>query len=211
MYDYIFFDLDGTLTEPAEGICNSFVYALKKYGIETADKSVYYRYIGPPLYDSFREHLPEEQVEEAIRYFREYFNEKGKFENEVYPGVPELLAELKQMGKTLILCTSKYELFARQIVEHFSLDKFFDFIAGASADESRSEKEDVIRYACSELGITDLSKAVMVGDRKFDIMGGKTCGLDTLGVLYGYGSLEELKAAGATNIAATVRDILKFV
>lgn len=211
MYDYIFFDLDGTLTEPAEGICNSFVYSLGKFGIETKDKSLYQRFIGPPLYNSFSEYLPLDKVEDAIRYFREYFNAKGKYENEVYSGVPEMLSELKQMGKKLILCTSKYELFARQIAEHFGLEKYFDFIAGASADESRSEKEDVLKYACEELGIKDFSKAVMVGDRMYDILGGKACGMDTLGVLYGYGSYEELKNAGATNIAETVEDILNYV
>ena len=212
MYKYIFFDLDGTLTEPAEGICNSFAYAFSKFGIYTEDKSKYFRFIGPPLYNSFAEYgLNEEQISEAIVHYRQYFNEKGKFENSVYPGVKEMLGELKRKGKTLVVATSKYELFAGQILEHFGLAEYFDFVAGASKDESRSEKPDVIQYAIDSLGISNPSETVMIGDRFYDILGGKECGLATIGVLYGYGSREEFENAGADYIAETVEDIASLI
>ena len=213
MYQTILFDLDGTLTDPGLGITNSVMYALKKWGIEAPDRASLYRFIGPPLQDSFREYygFSQEDALRAVDVYREYFREKGLYENEVYPGVEKLLQVLKEQGKTLVLATSKPEEFAVRILRHFGLDRYFTVMAGATMDPSRSKKGDVIAYALRESGVTELSKAVMIGDREHDIFGAKQNGLDSIGVLFGYGDREELEKAGATYIAATVEDILNYV
>ena len=213
MYDYLLFDLDGTLTDPGEGITNSVAYALKKWGIEVKDKRELYPFIGPPLSASFKKYygFSEADALKCVEYYREYFRDKGIFENEVYSGVPALLARLKQEEKTLILATSKPEGFAKQILDHFDLTKYFDFVAGATMDETRNKKADVIAYALKMAGVTDLSRALMIGDRDQDMLGAKANGLASLGVLYGYGDRAELEGAGATCIAETVDDILRFV
>ncbi|MBQ6876302.1 MAG: HAD family hydrolase [Lachnospiraceae bacterium] len=213
MYNTILFDLDGTLTDPGLGITNSAAYALKKHGIEVADRTVLYPFIGPPLLDSFQRFygFSEEQSEQAVADYREYFREKGLFENEVYSGVEELLQRLKESGKRLIIATSKPEEFAVKILKHFGLASYFDYIVGATMDSSRSKKGDVIAYALEVCGITDKTDVVMVGDREHDVLGAKENGLDSVGVLYGYGSREELEKAGATCVAETVEDILRFV
>jgi len=213
MYNTILFDLDGTLTDPGLGITNSAAYALKKHGIEVTDRTVLYPFIGPPLLDSFQRFygFSEEQSEQAVADYREYFREKGLFENEVYSGVEELLQRLKESGKRLIIATSKPEEFAVKILKHFGLASYFDYIVGATMDSSRSKKGDVIAYALEVCGITDKTDVVMVGDREHDVLGAKENGLDSVGVLYGYGSREELEKAGATCVAETVEDILRFV
>ena len=213
MYEYILFDLDGTLTDPGIGITNSVAYALKRWNIEVEDRKSLYRFIGPPLQDSFREYygFSQEDALRAVDVYREYFREKGLYENEVYPGVEKLLQVLKEPGKTLILATSKPEEFAVRILRHFGLDRYFTVMAGATMDPSRSKKGDVIAYALRESGVTELSKAIMIGDREHDIFGAKQNGLDSIGVLFGYGDREELEKAGATYIAATVEDILNHV
>ena len=213
MYDYLLFDLDGTLTDPGEGITNSVVYALKKWGVEVKDKRELYSFIGPPLSASFKKYFgfSEDDALKSVEYYREYFRERGIFENEVYGGVPNLLATLKEAGKTLILATSKPEGFAKQILDHFDLAKYFDFVAGATMDESRNKKADVIRYALRMSGVTDLSRAVMIGDREQDVDGAKQNGMASIGVLYGYGDRAELEGAGATYIAETVEDIINYV
>ena len=213
MYQNILFDLDGTLTDPGTGITNSVVYALKKFGIDVADRTSLYKFIGPPLKGSFQEFFgfSDEQGDLAVRNYREYFRERGMLENEVYDGIPELLARLKEKGRTLIVATSKPEPFTLEILRHFRLLDYFDFVAGATMDETRNKKADIIRYALENCGITDPSSAVMVGDRKHDILGAKENGLDSVGVLFGYGDEEELKTAGATFIAETPLDILRYV
>ena len=213
MYDYLLFDLDGTLTDPAEGITNSVIYALKKWGIEVGDRSELYCFIGPPLSASFKKYygFSEDDALKCLEYYREYFRDKGIFENKVYVGIPELLEKLKKSGKILILATSKPEIFAKRILDHFDLTKYFDFVAGASMDESRNKKADVICYALETANVTDRSKALMIGDREQDITGARLNSLDSLGVLYGYGDYEEHTAAGANYIAETVNDILSFV
>lgn len=213
MYKYILFDLDGTLTNPAFGITNSIIYSLKKFNVEVTDRRSLYKFIGPPLMESFERYygFSKEQSEQAVRYYREYFAVKGLYENEVYKGAEELLIKLKDMGKSLILATSKPEEFAVEILKHFKLDKYFDFVAGATMDERRNEKADVIFYALNSCKISDPSSAVMVGDRKHDVLGAKENGIDCIGVLFGYGSQEELTAAGATYIAENMEDVLKYI
>lgn len=204
----VFFDLDGTLTDPGEGITNSVRNALKVYGFEGMTKESLYPFIGPPLADCFQKYygLTPEESQEAIVHFRAYFSTKGIFENEVYEGIPEMLCALKKAGKQIVLCTSKPEEFARRILEHFHLTEYFDQICGAAMDEkSRVHKDDVLRYALEKSG-ADPKKSVMVGDRRFDMESGKKFGLGTLGVSYGYGSREELSSAGADRICDTVEN-----
>ncbi len=212
MYSTVLFDLDGTLTDPGQGITNSVAYSLKKFGIEVEDKKELYKFIGPPLHDSFKKYygFSDEEAETAIAYYREYFRDTGIFENEVYDGIENLLKKIKASGRKIILATSKPEEFAKRILVHFSLDQYFDFAAGATMDVSRSKKGDVIAYALKESGCGS-ENAVMVGDRMHDILGAKENGLDSIGVLFGYGDREELENAGANYIAETVEDILKYI
>ena len=211
MYQTILFDLDGTLTDSAPGIIHSVQYALKKYGIEAEDQALH-SFIGPPLVHSFQERFgfDHEQALEAVGYYREYFTAGGMFENSVYPGIEELLQKLKRDGKSLVVATSKPELFSRQIIEHFALDDYFDFIGGAAMDESRATKTEVLSYVLETLG-TDRSRAVMIGDRRNDIEAAKFLGTDSIGVLYGYGSREELEQAGAMLFAETPEDIYRII
>lgn len=213
MFDTILFDLDGTLTDPGEGITNSVAYALDKYGIDVQDKRELYKFIGPPLVDSFMKYygFDEDKALQAVEYYREYFRNKGIFENEVYEGVEDMLRRLHADGKRIVLATSKPEEFALRILEHFELKKYFTVVAGASMDSSRSKKGDVIAYALSMCGNIDKSTAVMVGDREHDIIGAKENALVSIGVLYGYGSEEELQNSGADYIVSSPGDILKLI
>ena len=212
-YKYILFDLDGTLTDPAVGITTCVAYALKKFGIEVDDISMLNHFIGPPLLDTFMEDygFSKEKAQTAIDYYRERFRTKGLYENVVYDGVFEMLEALKKGGREIILATSKPEVFAKRILERFDLAKYFDFVAGATLDESRNKKGDVIRYALDLAGVEDLSEVIMIGDREQDVLGAKENHIDSLGVLYGYGDREEHMAAGADHIAEKVEDILIFV
>ena len=213
MYQYILFDLDGTLTNPEIGITSSVMYALEKFGVKVEDRKELHPFIGPPLSYSFQNYygLSEADSELAIKYYRERFSVKGLYENEVYEGVEKLLQQLKESGKKLIIATSKPEEFTLKILEHFDLLKYFDYVAGATMDGSRGEKADVIRYAIEISGIQDRSQAIMIGDRKYDILGAKENGLDSIGVLFGFGDREELSEAGANYIAENVEDILKYI
>lgn len=206
---YIFFDLDGTLTDPMIGITRSVRYALKSYGIEEPDLEKLTPFIGPPLKDSFMKYydFSEEQATEAIGRYREYFAVTGIFENQVYDGITRMLKHLKDAGKILLVATSKPELFAQQILEHFRLRKYFTFVGGASMDEVRVKKEDVIAYVMESVNISDGKDGVMVGDREYDIIGGKKNGMESVGVLFGYGSRQELEAAGADEIANNVEEL----
>ncbi len=208
MYSTVLFDLDGTLTDPGEGITNSVAYALGRYGIEVGDKKSLYSFIGPPLKDSFMKYygFSSEKAMEAITVYREYFRDKGIFENEVYEGIPDLLGKIKASGRKIVLATSKPEEFAVRILEHFDLMKYFDVVAGASMDEKRNKKGDVIKYALQKGDLAEDS-CVMIGDREHDISGAKENALPSIGVLYGYGSREELEKAGADYIAEAVDDI----
>lgn len=209
-YTTVLFDLDGTLTNPGLGITNSVAYALKKYGIDVKDRTELYKFIGPPLLNSFQDYygFSEEQAVQAVEYYREYYQKTGIYENYVYEGIPELLKELKAEGITLLVATSKPEPFARLIMEHYHLADYFTYIVGATMDnKTRVKKADVIRYAMQNCEAEDKKKLVMVGDRKHDILGAKEVGMDSIGVLFGYGDREELEQAGATYIAETVEAI----
>lgn len=210
---YILLDLDGTITDPKEGITRSVQYALKSKGILIEDLDSLCRHIGPPLKTSFMDFygFSESEAEELVKKYREYFRDTGIFENKVYEGMDELLRKLRATGKKLITATSKPEVFAKRILEHFGLDHYFDDICGASMDNSRIDKEDVIRYALEKNGIRDLSEVIMVGDREHDVIGAHKVGIASLGVLFGYGSRQELEEAGADRLALTVAEVYDVI
>lgn len=204
-YDLYLFDLDGTLTDSAEGIFNSVAYALEKMQQPVLPRKVLQQFLGPPLVQSFAQFcaFSPEQADQAVAFYRVYFKEHGMWENCVYPGVEDLLRALRCRGNRLAVATSKPEPFARQILKRFGLAGYFEEIAGASMDNARSAKADVIRYALDALRVSP-GQAVMVGDRKHDVLGAAACGVDCVGVLYGYGSEAELREAGAKYLAPTV-------
>lgn len=212
-YDVILFDLDGTLTDSSPGIMNSIVYALKKYNISVENTDDLRKFLGPPLHESFRDFygFDDEKSMEAVGFYREYFSTKGLLENEVYSGIREMLEDLKENGKRLILATSKPQPFTDRIMEHFDLAKYFEFIAGSNMDGTRSKKAEVIAYALESCGIMGKSNVVMVGDREHDIIGAKTVGIDSVGVEYGYGDYDELSGAGATYIVKTVEELKELL
>ncbi len=212
-YTCVLFDLDGTLTDPAVGITNSVAFALERFGIHNKDRRELYPYIGPPLVRAFEElaGLSHEDAEKALGYYREYFAPKGIYENKPYEGMIETLRKLKKAGKRLLVATSKPELYARRIIEHFGMAEFFDFVAGASMDEKRVKKGDVIRYCLDECGIAEREGLLMVGDRRHDMEGAAENGIDSMGVLYGYGGREELETAGATYIVSAPEEIAKLI
>lgn len=213
MYKIVLFDLDGTLTNPELGITNSINYALNKYNMEIKDRSIILKFIGPPLVDSFQEFLgfSKEKSLEAIDYYRQYYKNNGIIENEVYENVEFTLKKLKENGHILAVATSKPEKFAIDILEHFNLSKYFDVISGATLDGSISTKDEVIKNTLSKLSIKDLKKVIMVGDRKFDILGANKFNISSIGVLYGFGSYQELKEAKATYIVKDIKDIIEIV
>lgn len=211
--NYMLFDLDGTLTDPQEGITNSVAYALEQYGIHIEEKAELNKFIGPPLKDSFMEYygFSDEQAEEAVWKYREYFNEDGIFENKVYPGIPEMLQHLKEQGKVLIVATSKPTVYAKRILERFELIKYFEDVQGSELDGRRTKKDEVISYALDQNHIFHKNRAVMIGDREHDIIGAKKCGLESIGVLFGYGTREELEKSGADKIADSVQMLEKLL
>lgn len=210
---YILFDLDGTITDPMLGITNSAIYALGKYGYEGLKNEDLKGFIGPPLKDSFMQvyDFSEKQAVEAIDYFRDYFKDKGIYENIPYPGIEDLLKDLKTRGFKLAVATSKPTPFAVQILEYFKLDGYFDFIGGSKMDNTRTAKAEVITYVLDNLAQPDKSEVIMIGDRKHDIIGAKTLGIKGIGVLYGYGSKEELEGAEADYIVKSVEDLQKLL
>ncbi len=203
MYKTILFDLDGTLTDPGQGITNSVAYALQKMGRPVPAREELYRYIGPPLVPSFQTYagMTEAEARRALGFYREYFAPRGIFENAVYPGIPALLKALAAAGRQVVLATSKPEPFARQILAHFGLAGYFAFVAGSTLEETRTEKREVIAWALQNTGAA-AAGTVMVGDRAYDVAGAAANGIPCIGVLFGYGSAEELRAAGAAALAA---------
>lgn len=214
MYHYLLFDLDGTLTDPKEGITKSVQHALRHFGIEIADPDTLTPYIGPPLIPSFMEFhgLTRRQAEEALVVYRERFSTVGLFENEVLDGIPEMLRALKEKGFFLAVASSKPEEYVLRILEHFDLLQYFDEVVGASMDEKRSAKTDIIKEALRRMGRTSGDRDIlMIGDRKHDVEGAKLCGLDSLGVYTGFAPPGELEEAGATYVFHTVGEMADFL
>lgn len=212
-YQYLLFDLDGTLTDPGIGITNAVMYALKKFNITVNDRASLYKFIGPPLIESFMEFygFTKEDAMKSVIYYREYYNDKGLFENKPYDGIDNVLQELKDANKTLIVATSKPTIMAERILKHFELDSYFTDIVGSNMDNTRTKKHEVIEYVLESHHITDLHDAIMIGDRKHDINGANVFGLDSIGVLYGYGDREEHLEAGATYIVKEAKEIVSLV
>lgn len=212
-YTHLLFDLDGTLTDPAEGITRSVQYALRRFGIEVDDLHSLTPFIGPPLAESFREFygFDDEHIPEAIRVMREYFGSRGWRENRLYEGMPQLLGRLRAAGYTLAVATSKPVVFARRILDHFDLARHFAFTGGAELDGRRQAKAEVIAHVLREMHVADTASCLMIGDRRHDIAGAAAVGMDSCGVLWGYGSREELAEAGATRIAADLGELERLL
>lgn len=212
MYQYYLFDLDGTLTDPKIGITSCVQYALKDFGIEEDDLDKLEPFIGPPLVDSFMEFykMTKEEAERATWKYRERFSVKGKYENEIYEGIPELLRDLKAAGKRLAIASSKPTVYVKDILEYFEIKEYFDVIVGSELDGRRNAKEEVVEEAIRQLyecGSPAPEQTVMIGDRKFDIDGAKAHGLHSVGCAYGYAPEGELERAGAEKIVKNVKEL----
>ncbi len=212
-YREIFFDLDGTLTDPFEGITKSVQRSLTYFGIDVKNRSELKCFIGPPLWESYMKYysLTKEEAEVAVARYREYFSVTGLYENKVYEGIPELLESLKTKGLRLTVATSKPWVFSEKILDKFDLSKYFSFLSGSELDGARVNKADVIEYAIEKLGIDDRSSILMVGDRKHDIIGAHKCGIKAAGVLWGYGDRAEHEVCCADYIAATLTELEKII
>ena len=216
-YNYILFDLDGTITEPFKGISGGIIHALNKSGVEVPDNSTLRKFIGPPLRDSFRDFcgFTAEQAEEATVYYREYYSVNGLVENDIMLGMDEALKTLNEQGYKLYVATSKPEKYAKIILDNLGLLSYFDIVAGASFDGSRDKKELVIEYLLEQIKEKyedfDLTQSIMVGDRCFDINGAKYFNMDSVGVTFGYGDYEELSQAGATYVVDTAQELVDII
>ncbi len=209
MKQHLFFDLDGTLSDPMLGITHSVQHALKKYGITVDNLQQLCPFIGPPLQDSFQDFygFSKEEADQACEYYNEYFLTKGLYENTLYPGMKEFLQLQANQGKTLYVATSKPEQLARQILEYFGIDSYFHYIGGDTMQRTRSAKAKVIRYVMETNNLADTSAILMIGDRKHDIIGAKETGIQSVGVLYGYGDRKELVQAGADYIVEDLEEL----
>ncbi len=214
-FDTILFDLDGTLTDPKEGITKCCQYGLRFAGVDVEDLDELEQFIGPPLLDAFQEvyGITEEQAHLAVEKYRVRFEKTGIYENVLLPGIPEMLQKLKSCGKRLCIASSKPEPFVRRITEHFGIARWFDEQAGGSMDEKRSGKAAVIAEALRRLGIPEghTEGVLMVGDRKHDVEGAHAHGIETAAVTFGYGSMEELTRAGADYIVRTVEELERLI
>ncbi len=208
-YNVILFDLDGTLTDPKGGITKSVQYALRKMGIIEENLDDLLKFIGPPLTESFRDYygMDESDTWEAIKFYREYFTDKGMLDNEIFPGIPELLSNLRSRGHNLGVATSKPTVYSEVILKHFEIDNYFSVVIGSNLDGTRMIKSEIIEFALKTLQVPELEKVIMIGDRKHDIIGAKQNNIDSIGVVFGYGSREELERAGATYLANTVGEL----
>lgn len=213
MYQYILFDLDGTLTDPKVGITTCVQYALHHFGIEEPDLDKLEPFIGPPLVDSIMEfyHMTEAEALIGVEKYRERFQTVGLYENEIYDGIVSMLARLHASGKKLALASSKPTVFVKKILEYFEIVSYFDVIVGSELDGTRSRKEEVVEEALHRLqkegAALTKENCAMVGDRRFDVEGGREHALTTIGVQYGYAAEGELQAAGADYIVETVEEL----
>ena len=206
----ILFDLDGTLTDSGEGIINCAILALEHFRLPIPDRQTLRVFVGPPLHETFIKFgVPADKADEAVAVYRSRYVPVGMFENVPYEGIRELLATLKEQGHTLYVATSKPEWMAEEILKKFELDSYFDRICGATMDTSRTEKSQVIAYL---LGLTGSAEnAIMVGDTKFDVIGAAAHNIPTVGVSWGYGTVEDMQNAGAVAIANTMQELLEYL
>jgi phosphoglycolate phosphatase len=212
-YDLVLFDLDGTLTDSARGINNGQCEAFRKVGWPVPSEKVLRTFIGPPFGNILRKmypEMPEETIAQMIRYYREYYSRKGAYENSVYPGIFELLSELKKSGAKLAVATSKPITQAKRVLDYFELSAWFDYISAESDSEYGGGKELLILPVLEHFGIS-ASHAVMVGDTKYDAAGARKAGTNFVGVLYGFGTREEMEHEGAFNFVQTVSQLGEFL
>lgn len=213
MYKAILFDLDGTLTESGEGITKCVQYALEKLGKPEADLKKLEVFIGPPLMEQFMKYagLDEETARRAVEYYRERYSTTGIFENRPYPGVEEMLQELKRKKYLLAVASSKPEYFVKQILDYFHLTEYFDEIVGSELNGSRTNKTEVIEETLRRLGLDKhREQVIMVGDKEHDVLGARAAGLECVAVSYGYGTEEELTAAQPLQTVSSTEEILDF-
>lgn len=213
MYQYILFDLDGTLTDPREGITKSVQYALSKMGIEEPDLTALEHFIGPPLYDEFRRcyDFDDTQAKQAVAAYRERFSVHGWKENILFDGVPTMLKTLREAGKTLAIASSKPTLFVEKILELFEIAPYFNVVSGATLDGSISTKAQVVEQALDMLSVKDCKSVVLVGDRMHDVRGARLCDIDCVGVTFGFGVLQELQQAGAKYIVQDFAELMQLL
>lgn len=213
MFELILFDLDGTLTDPKEGITNCVKYALEHFGIEENDEAVLLKFIGPPLYDSFRGiyGLSHDDANLAVAKYRERFSTIGLFENSILDGAINILKVIKANGKKLALATSKPFVYAERIIKKFEMWEYFDYIVGAELDGTRNYKDEVILEVLKQANVSDLSTVVMIGDREHDIIGAKKCNIASIGVKCGYAEDNELENAGADFIFENLHELADFL
>lgn len=213
-YSYLLFDLDGTIIDSSEGIINCVKYALDDAGLAYPPDEKLLGFIGPPLVEGFMSitGMKESEALMATAKYRERYETEGLFECQIYKGIPSLLKDLYEKGYHICLATSKPELFACRILEHFGIADFFEEIVGATFDGKINAKDTVIREMFKRLAFTDemKSETIMIGDRKHDILGAKSCGIDSLGVYYGFAPEGEHEACGADYIVDTVKDLRRF-
>ena len=212
MFEYILFDLDGTLTDPKEGITNSVQYALASVGIYEQDLDKLEPFIGPPLHESFMEFygFDWEKAMELVDKYRERFNVTGIYENVIYPGIADMLKTLKEAGCNIAIASSKPTEMVEIILDHFDIRKYFDFVVGSNLDGTRTKKEEVVEEALRQMKAVKENTA-MVGDRKFDVEGARAFGLTSIGVSFGYAQGNELEEAGADYIVDTVDELQKIL
>lgn len=210
---YILFDLDGTITDPKEGITKSVAYSLRKFGIEVEDLDTLCPFIGPPLNESYEQFygFSHEKAMKAVDEYRVYYRDKGIFECKLYEGIDKLLKHLHEEGKTVVLATSKPQEFALQLLEHFNILQYFDVIAGSEMNGGRVQKADVIKYAMEQIEGFSAKDAVMIGDRKFDYLGSSKFNIPCILIGYGYGEMKELEECNPFAIKKTVLELEKFL
>lgn len=213
MKGYLFFDLDGTISDPAEGICSSVIYALKKGGYEAKPLEAYHSWIGPPLVPSFMQELgvDEEEAFKLVLLYREYFADKGIFQNTVYSGIPDMLRSLKASGRKLLIVTGKPTVYAERIAEYFGVADCFEKVCGIPLENESMTKEQTLNEALDYLGTPDLARCMMIGDRRHDIEAGHACGMESAYVLYGYGNEDEAASCRADYIFPTVEALSRFL
>jgi phosphoglycolate phosphatase len=209
----LFFDLDGTLTDPREGIVRCLQHAMAGLGLDPVAADELVRFIGPPLQDIFATLVdPDDhpRIQKGVSLYRERFSTRGLYENRIYEGIESLLQALAASGHSMFVVTSKPEVYAHRIVRHFGLDAYFSGVYGPELDGTRKDKPDLIAHALSQEGLP-AAGTVMVGDRCYDVAGATANRMPTVGVLWGYGSRAELTRAGAWKLCPTPKDLLEIL